>query len=87
MTTPSPINTLGVVTFGPCGENDQPLCCGNPGIPLRQALEHVSALLFCAKTLALDAALEKDGERHAWASHYLCDMGKAVIDDVCLQAF
>ena len=61
MTTPSPINTLGVVTFGPCGENDQPLFCVNPGIPLRQALEHVSALLFCAKKLALDAALEKDG--------------------------
>ena len=87
MTTPSPINTLGVVTFGPCGENDLPLFCVNPGIPLRQALEHVSALLFCAKKLTLDAALEKDGERHAWASHYLCDMGKAVIDDVCLQAF
>ncbi|WP_328587167.1 DUF3077 domain-containing protein [Pseudomonas taetrolens] len=29
----------------------------------------------------------KTGERHAWASHYLCDMGKAVIDELCLQEF
>ncbi|WP_409498895.1 DUF3077 domain-containing protein [Pseudomonas fragi] len=25
--------------------------------------------------------------RHAWASHYLCIMGKAVIDDLCLREF
>ena len=85
MTTSSPIKTLGVVTFGPCGADDHQLFRVNPDIPLRQALEQVSALLFCAKKLALDAALEHDGERHTWASHYLCDMGKAVIDDLCLH--
>ena len=87
MTTPSPIKTLGAVTFGPCGEADHLLFRVNPDIPLRQALEQVSALLYCAKKMALDAALDKDGERHAWASHYLCDMGKAVIDDLCLREF
>ena len=55
--------------------------------PLRQALEQVSALLYCAKKLALDAAVGKDSQRHAWASYYLCEMGKAVIDDVCLREF
>ena len=39
------------------------------------------------RSLALDAALDKNCERHAWASHYLCDMGKAVIDDLCLREF
>ena len=87
MTTPSPIKTLGAVTFGPCGTDNLELFRVNPDVPLRQALEQVSALLYCAKKLALDAALDKDSERHAWASHYLCDMGKAVIDDLCLRAF
>ncbi len=87
MTTSSSIKTLSAVTFGPCGKDSHELFRVNPDVPLRQALEHVSALLYCAKKLALDAALEKDGERHAWASHYLCDMSKAVIDDLCLQAF
>ncbi len=26
--------------------------------------------------------MEKDGERYAWASHYLCEMGKALVDDL-----
>ena len=87
MTIQSPIKTLGAVTFGPCGTDNHELFRVNPDVPLRQALEQVSALLYCAKKLALDAALDKDSERHAWASHYLCDMGKAVIDDLCLRAF
>ncbi|MDN5405655.1 DUF3077 domain-containing protein [Pseudomonas sp. FSL R10-0056] len=82
-----PIKTLGTVTFDPCGQDNHELFRVNPDIPLRQALEQVSALLYCAKKLALDAALDKNCERHAWASHYLCDMGKAVIDDVCLREF
>lgn len=87
MTQHPPIKTLGSVTFGPCGQDHHELFRVNPDVPLRQALEHVSALLYCAKKLALDAALDKGNEHHAWASYYLCDMGKAVIDDVCLQTF
>ncbi len=45
-------------------------------------MEHASLLLYCAKALSLDAALESDGERYAWVSHYLGEMGKAVIDDL-----
>ena len=87
MTPHFPVKTLGAVTFGACGKDDLELFRVNPDVPLRQALEHVSALLYCAKKLALDAALDKDSERCAWASHYLCDMGKAVIDDLCLRDF
>jgi hypothetical protein len=41
-----------------------------------------SDLLCLAKVLAEDAAFERDTDRHAWATHYLTSMGKAVIDDV-----
>ena len=74
----TPIKTLGTVTFGPCGQDNHELFRVNSDIPLRQALE---------QKLALDAALDKDCQPHAWASHYLCDMGKAVIDDLCLREF
>jgi hypothetical protein len=39
-------------------------------------------LLHIAKMLAEDAAMERGSDRHAWASHYLQEMSKAVIDDV-----
>jgi hypothetical protein len=32
--------------------------------------------------LAEDAAMERGSDRYAWASHYLQEMSKAVIDDV-----
>ena len=57
-----PIKTLGTVTFGPCGQDNHELFRVNPDIPLRQALEQVSALLYCAKKLALDAALDRLAE-------------------------
>ena len=83
-----PVSSLRTAaTFGPCGQDNHELFRVNSDIPLRQALEQVSALLYCAKKLALDAALDKDCQPHAWASHYLCDMGKAVLDDVCLREF
>ncbi len=43
---------------------------------------HASDLLHVAKLLAEDAAMTKETDRHAWASHYLQEMSKAVIDDV-----
>lgn len=51
---------------------------------MQQALEHDSTLLYCAKKLALGAAMEEQGERYAWASHFLAEIGKTVIDGVCL---
>lgn len=41
-----------------------------------------SALLYYAKKLALDAAMEDQGERYAWAAHLPVEMGKALINDV-----
>ncbi|WIE48650.1 DUF3077 domain-containing protein [Pseudomonas sp. GM17] len=84
MSTPTPVKTLGFVTFGSCADPEQTLFRINADVPLQQALEHASTLLYYAKKLALDAAMEEQGERYAWAAHFLAEMGKAVIDDVCL---
>jgi len=76
------LKTLGTTTFSPCATPNQMLFRLNPDIPIRDALEHASNLLCCAQKLSLDAAMESDGQRFAWAAHYLCEMGKAVIDEV-----
>lgn len=78
------VKTQGFVTFGNCAYPELTLFRVNADVPLQQALEQASTLLYYAKKLALDAAMEEQGERYAWASHFLAEMGKAVIDDVCL---
>ncbi|SDA13982.1 Protein of unknown function [Pseudomonas sp. NFPP10] len=78
------IKTQGFVTFGQCADPELTLFRVNGDVPLQQALEQASIFLYYAKKLALDAAMEEQGERYAWASHFLAEMGKAVIDDVCL---
>ena len=78
----SSFTTLGVVTFGDYGENEKPLFRVNAGMPLGEALEHASTLLYYAKKLAMEAAMDVRGEQYAWAAHYLCEMGKAVVDDL-----
>ncbi len=50
-------------------------------MPLYEALEHASTLLFYSQKLAMEAAMDVRGEQYAWAAHYLCEMGKAVVDD------
>ncbi|NWD21698.1 DUF3077 domain-containing protein [Pseudomonas yamanorum] len=45
-------------------------------------MERLPNLLHVAKLLAEDAAMIRDTDRYAWASHYLQEMSKAVIDDV-----
>ncbi|SEI10955.1 DUF3077 domain-containing protein [Pseudomonas asplenii] len=83
MSTSPPIKTLGAVTFSTCGSQGRELFRVNGDVPMLEAMEHASLLLQCAKALSLDAALDaKDGERYAWAAHYLGEMGKAVIDDL-----
>ncbi|WDH22756.1 DUF3077 domain-containing protein [Pseudomonas chlororaphis] len=79
--TPS-IKTIGIVTFADCGEKEQSLFRVNPDIPVQEALEHASNLFYYAKKLMLDAAMEEQGERYAWPAFYLCEMGKAVVDDI-----
>ncbi|BCQ61124.1 hypothetical protein PBOI14_28740 [Pseudomonas sp. Boi14] len=66
----------------PCGDKDLSLFKVNPDIPVGEALEHASNLFYYAKKLMLDAAMEPQGERYAWPAYYLCEMGKAVVDDL-----
>ncbi|MEX3775400.1 DUF3077 domain-containing protein [Pseudomonas sp. MYb118] len=75
-----PLTTIGLTPFHYC--NNEPLFRVNRGVPVADALEQVSDLLFLAKLLAVDAAYAKDSDRHAWAAHHLTSMSKAVIDDV-----
>lgn len=84
MSIPSPVETIGTVTFADCGENesDLKLFRVNAGIPIREALEHASHVLYYAKMLSLEAAMDPRAERFAFASHYLGEMGKAIIDDL-----
>lgn len=76
------IKTIGVVTFGGEGSEGPPLFQVNAGVPLAQALEQVSNLLYCAKRLGLEAAMDPKAKHEAWASLHLCEMSKAVIDDL-----
>ncbi|AZE47398.1 hypothetical protein C4K04_1710 [Pseudomonas chlororaphis] len=79
---PPSVKTIGIVTFADCGEKEQSLFRANPDIPAREALEQASNLFYYAKKLMLDATMEKQGERYAWPAFYLCEMGKAVVDDI-----
>ena len=87
MSPPPEAATIGAVTFADCAarKRDMKVFRVNAGIPFREALEHASNLLYYAKVLSLDAALDTDGEKYAFSSHYLGEMGKAILDDV-LQA-
>lgn len=80
MTNPQDLKTIGVTPFS--YHANQPLCRINAGVPIIRALSHASDLLHVAKLLASDAAMIRDSDRHAWASHFLQDMSKAIIDDV-----
>lgn len=79
------VKTIGIVTFADCGEKEQSLFRVNPDIPVQEALEHASNLFYYAKKLMLDAAMEERGERYAWPAYYLCEMGKAIVDDLSLH--
>ncbi|WP_433589630.1 DUF3077 domain-containing protein [Pseudomonas koreensis] len=72
--------TIGYTHFVYCGEI--PLFKVSAGVPVKDALQQASDLLSLAKALAEDAAFMKETDRYAWASHFLTEMGKAVIDDV-----
>ena len=74
------LKTAGFTPFSI--HDDQALFRVNSGVPLLTALSHVSDLLHLSKMLAEDAAMERGKDRYAWASHYLQEMSKAVIDDV-----
>lgn len=80
MTIPQDLKTIGLTPFS--YHANAPLFRINAGVPVISALTHASDLLHLAKLLASDAAMTHDTDRHAWASHFLQDMSKAIIDDV-----
>ena len=79
MMNPQDLKTIGLTHFS--FHADEPLFRINAGVPVIEALSHASDLLHVAKLLASDAAMVRDTDRHAWASHYLQEMSKAIIDD------
>lgn len=86
MSTPPPAKTIGVQIFADCGEYKHHLNLFrvNAGGPLCEALEYAAHVLDCATVLSLEVAMGPRNARLAFAAHYLCEMGKAVLDDLNL---
>ncbi|BFT61356.1 DUF3077 domain-containing protein [Pseudomonas moorei] len=80
MTIPQDLKTIGLTPFS--YHANAPLFRINAGVPVIAALSHAFDLLHLAKLLASDATMVRDSDRHAWASHFLQDMSKVIIDDV-----
>ena len=74
------LKTIGLTPLIYCTDN--PLFRVSRNVPLVDALSMASDFLFLAKGLTEDAAYTRDSDRHAWAAHYLTQMGKALVDDV-----
>lgn len=78
------IQTVGGATFAPCNAQLQRLFQINPGISGEDALQHASLLMNCVNTLTYLGAMDDGNDAMRWASHYLSEMAKAIIDDVTL---
>lgn len=78
------IHTTGAATFGKCNAQNQRLFSVNPGISGVEAMEHASLLMSCVNTQSFHGAMDDGSEAMRWASHYLSEMAKAVIDDLTM---
>lgn len=78
------IYTVGGASFGKCNVQDQRLFSVNAGVSGEEALQHASLLLNCVNTLSFLGTMDDGDETMRWASHYLSEMAKAIIDDVTL---
>ena len=78
------IYTIGGVSFGKYNAQNQRLFSVNAGVSAEEALQHASLLLNCVNTLSFLGAFDDGDETMRWASHYLSEMTKAIIDDVIL---
>lgn len=78
------IKTVGGATFGACNAENQRLFSVIAGISGEEALQHASLLLNCVNRLSYLGAMHDGHETMRWASHYLSEMAKAIIDDVTL---
>ncbi|MES2868740.1 MAG: DUF3077 domain-containing protein [Pseudomonadota bacterium] len=86
MSTSPLMPTTGGATFGKYNAQNEHLFSVNAGIPGIEALEHASLLMNCVNTLSFLGAFEDGNEATAmrWASHYISEMAKALIDDITL---
>ena len=78
------IKTVGGATCGTCNAENQRLFSVIAGVSGEEALQHASLLLNCVNTLSYLGAMDDGHETMRWASHYLSEMAKAIIDDVTL---
>ena len=86
------IHTVGGASFGKYNAQNQCLFSVNAGVSAEEALQHASLLMNCVNTLSFLGAVgdgdgdgDGDGNEEArWASHYLSEVAKAIIDDVTL---
>lgn len=84
MSSSPTIHTVGGASFGKYSALNQHLFSVNAGVSAEEALQHASLLLNCVNTLSFLGAVGDGNEEARWASHYLSEMAKAIIDDVTL---
>lgn len=78
------IQTVGGASFGKYNAQNQRLFSVNAGVSAEEALQHASLILNCVNTLSFLGAVDDGNDAVRWASHYLSEMAKAIIDDVTL---
>ncbi len=72
--------TVGKTTFYQGENQTHPLFRIEAGIPCQSAREQASELMGYARDMTLDGLME-DKPQLIWASHYLCALAKALMDD------
>jgi hypothetical protein len=72
--------TVGKTTFFQGENQTHPLFRIEAGIPCQAAREQASELMGYVRDLSIDGLME-DKPQLLWASHYLCALAKALLDD------
>ncbi|WP_322845559.1 DUF3077 domain-containing protein [Pseudomonas sp. B33.4] len=80
MTHSQDLKTLGLTHFS--FHSNQAMFRTNRGVPVIAALSHASYLLHISRLLTADTSVSRDPDLHAYASQYLQELSKALIDDV-----
>jgi hypothetical protein len=83
--TPDNTSTVGETTFAASNAQNTPLLSINAGVPLNEALEHVSCLMRCVTELTVMDALDRTATVHVSAAHYLSEMALAIIEDASVS--
>lgn len=56
----------------------------NAGVPLFEAVEHAAHLLEFAEMPSVEAAMDPRAEKFTFTAHYLCEMARAILNDLLL---